>query len=353
MLIFTNRELGDAPDESAFLRRFTPGGTRLAMANVARAPKGAPGTWAVSNVDKDVDDGDSLRALLPVFGGNRPVLVYLHGHQNPPGTLFERCERLRALYPVEVVGFSWVSEGCLPDGSELPGLVAPAPVAGESALMAVTDANRTDDSAQALIRRYRQSKTNAQDSVDALARFLRMVGTARLFANAQPFTLAAHSLGSHFLQYTLEVPGAGESLGTAFNVALLAPCTRASGHPDWLARIRPKNQVFVTFNRSDSVLFGARVADAGQVKLGADPGPERLSAPQVRYIDFSDAAVGVGGHSYFALRRMPKAFTGLFSRILGSAPDLQPGENPSAVYPMGCDSDGLTCHMAASAQPVP
>ena len=118
MLIFTNRTLGAAADESAFERSFTPGSPRLAMANVARAPGGAG--WVVLQGDADVDDGDSLRALLPLFQGSRPVLVYLHGNNNTPAACFERCDRLAALYDVEVIGFSWTSEGFLADGSGLP-----------------------------------------------------------------------------------------------------------------------------------------------------------------------------------------------------------------------------------------
>ena len=351
MLIFTNRTLGAAADESAFERSFTPGSPRLAMANVARAPGGAG--WVVLQGDADVDDGDSLRALLPLFQGSRPVLVYLHGNNNTPAACFERCDRLAALYDVEVIGFSWTSEGFLADGSGLPSLAA-GPAGDETELDGVSTANRTESGIQRKIRRYHQAKINAQDSVDALARFLRMLGTARLFANAQPFSLAAHSLGAHFLQHTLDVAGASESLGAAYNVALLAPCTRASGHKDWLAAIRPKGQTFVAYNKGDSVLFGAFIADGGrQFKLGTDPTGERLQSSAVRYVSFSNASVGFGGHGYFVQDNMPKKFLALFQRIFGSKRDLEPGEAPRKIYPVGCDPDGLTCYMAAPDNPDP
>jgi esterase/lipase superfamily enzyme len=319
---------------------------------VERAPRGANARWAVSQSDDDVDDADSLRALLPLFQGGRPVLVYLHGNNNPPAACFERCARLRDIYDVEVVGFSWASEGHLPDGSELPLL----PAGGdddEFGLQGTSAANRTEPAIQRKIRRYHQAKINAQDSVDALARFFRMLGTARLYANVQPFTLAAHSLGAHFLQYALDVSGAGESVATAHNVALLAPCTRASGHRDWLAKLRPKGQTFVTYNKSDSVLFGAYVADGGQFKLGTDPTSERLQSASVRYISFTNAKVGLGGHGYFVLDPMPKKSLKLFKRIFRSQRDLEPDEYPRQVYPVGCDADGLTCYMAAPDNPDP
>lgn len=343
MLIFTNRALNGAADESAFERSFMPGSTRLALASVERASSGAG--WAVSQHDADVDDDDSLRALLPLFQGNRPVLVYLHGNNNPPAACFKRCDRLAALYGLEMIGFSWASEGFLPDGGPVPKLQA-GPDGDEVDMHSVTKANRTEGGIQRKIRRYHQAKTNAQDSIDALARFFRMLGTARLYANSQPFTVAAHSLGAHFLQYTLDVAGAGESLGTAHNVALLAACTTAVGHKDWLAKVRPKGQTFVTYNSNDSVLYGARIADGNKIKLGADPGGDRLLSSAVRYISFTNARLEFGGHGYFAQDKMPKKFLKLFQRIFGSARDLEPGDLPSRVYPMGCDLDGLTCYMA-------
>jgi hypothetical protein len=229
MLVFSNRATNPAAaDESAFTTRFEPGGTRLAVADVARVA----GRWQLSGVEGDLGDDAALQALVPLFRGRRPLLVYLHGNSNPPAQCFARCHALAARYDLEVVGFSWASEGFLSDGGALPGLAVGTSGGGELDLKGVKASNRTDAGIQSKIRRYHQAKVNAQDSVDALARFLRLLGAARLYANAQPFTLAAHSLGAHLLQYTLEVPGAGESLGTAHNVALLAACTRASGHRD-------------------------------------------------------------------------------------------------------------------------
>lgn len=349
MLIFTNRALAAGADESIFTKTFAPGSSRLALATVERGASGAAARWKVSQPDDDVDDADALRALLPLFQGARPVLVYLHGGNNTPAKCFERCARLASLYDVEVIGFSWASEGSLADGTDLPG-VAGGRAGDESDLGAVTPENRTDAQSQRRIRCYHQAKINAQDSVDALARFLRMVGTARLYANAQPFTLAAHSLGVHFLQYALAVSTAAESLGTAHNVALLAPCARASGHRDWLARVRPKGQVFVTYNKGDNVLFGAYVADGYQLKLGADPTGELLVSGAVRYISFTRAPVGLGGHRYFALDTMPRKSLKLFQRIFRSQADLQHDEYPRQIYPVGCDADGLTCYMGASGQ---
>ncbi len=348
MLIFTNRLTTAAADQSAFTTAFEPGGTRLALADATRVA----GSWRLSALDSDVADDDALRALVPLFQGARPVLVYLHGNNNSPARCFERCNKLAALYDVEVVGFSWPAEGLLSDGSELPGLApgAEGDEGDELDLKAVDASNRTDPGIQRRIRRYHQAQVNAKDSIDALARLLRMLGAARLYANQQPFTLAAHSLGAHLLQNTLEVPGASESLGTAHNVALLAACVRSAGHRQWLGTIQPKGQVFVTFNKGDSVLFGAFIADNRQTKLGTGPGTELLQSASVRYLSFTNAKAGFGGHGYFVNDHMPKKMRKVFARIFGSSRDIEADEYPRLVYPVGCDADGLTCYMA---QPDP
>ena len=345
MLVFTNRATGFAADESAFTTAFTPGATRLAMADVARTQ----GAWRLTGLNGDIGDDDGLHALVPLFQGSRPVLVYLHGNANAPADCFERCRKLGTLYDVEVVGFAWPAEGLMSDGGEVPGL-APAAEGNELDLKAVKKSNRTDPDIQRKIRRYHQAQVNAKDSIDALARFLRMLGAARLYANTQPFTIAAHSLGALFLQYTLQVSGATESIGTAHNVALLAACTRAAGHREWLAGIQPKGQVFVTFNKGDSVLFGAFVADGQQTKLGTEPGPELLQSASVRYVSFTNAKVGFGGHGYFVNDDMPKKMLKVFARIFGSSRDIATDEYPRQVYPVGCDANELTCYMA---QPDP
>jgi esterase/lipase superfamily enzyme len=343
MLIFTNRELEDKSDETAFTARYQPAVDRLGFAQVATD---AAGAWKVSDLHADADDQDSINELLTLFAGPRPVLIQLHGNNNTPASCFARTLLFESIFDLEVVGFSWTSEGYLPDGSKLVGLTGDASGDGTN-LKAVDAANRTDGPIQDMIQRYHQAKTNAKNSIDALARFFRLVGTARLAANAQPFSVAAHSLGCHFLQNALEVSGANESLGTAHNVALLAACVRAAGHRDWVQKLHPEGQVFVTFNNADLVLAGAFFADNGDTKLGANPGSELLESSSMRYIDFTGARNDIAQHDYFVRAGMSGQTRNVLTRIFGSEEDIKTGELPRKVYPVGCDERRLTCFMAA------
>ena len=351
MLVFTNRDLAPDAGASAFQRSFTPGAQRIGVASVSRD---AAGKWSIANIDPDVTERDALDLLLPLFTGPRPLLVYLHGNSNTPPQCFARLLQLEAEYGVEVVGFSWPSEGFLCDGSPLPRLAGGEAPVEELELAAVKPSTRSDADGQQLARRYRQAKTNAEESVDALALFLRTLATARLISNAQPFTLAAHSLGAHLLQYALEVSGASESVATAQNVVLIAPCVRADGHTGWLHQLRPKGRTYVTFNKGDNVLFGAFVADGRkQNKLGTDPGTTLMRGPGFRYISFSNAQVGLGGHRYF-IDGLTGESRRLFGRLFRSEADLQDGEPDRKVYPVGCEGDRSICYMALpdSARPV-
>ncbi len=349
MFVFTNRVPSGSGPAATFTAQFSPGADTLAAATVQRQGSG----HALDDLVPAIGDDEAMQRLVPLFRGTRPVLVYLHGNNNTPGDCFERCSRLAESYDVEVIGFSWPSEGLLSSGVDLPDLPAADPDHPDDegdAMAGITGGNRKEGWAARKIRRYRQAKVNAQDSGDALARFLRLLAAARLYANGQRMTLAAHSLGCHFLQYAIEHEGAAEALAASHNIALLAACCRAEGHAAWVSKLSPKGQTFITYNQGDSVLFGAFIADGSQVKLGTEPG-QRLVHPRVRYVSFSNAPLDFGGHRYFvadAGDKLPKAARRLFERVFRSERDIRDdqGELPRKVYPLGCDPDGSTCYMA-------
>ncbi|MEO7057530.1 MAG: alpha/beta hydrolase [Caldimonas sp.] len=342
MLVFTNRELARKTTPSAFTTRYRPAAETLGFAQLS---KSGCDSWQVGDLHVDASEADAIVALMDIFAGSRPVLVYLHGNNNTPASCFERCALFDAIFDVEVVGFSWPSEGCLPDGSLGVGTTLES-VGDQDNLAFVIPQNRTSGGIQDIVRRYHQSQVNARNSIDALARFLRLVGAACLDAGHQPYSLAVHSLGNFFLQNTLAIAGVDESLGEATNVALLAPCADAAGHRQWLGKIACAGQVFVTFNTADTVLAGARIADNGQPKLGAGPGTDLLETPSTRYIDFTGSSTDLLGHNYFVNGAMTGQKKKVLKRIFSSQRDIQGREIARDIYPVGCDERQLTCLMA-------
>lgn len=353
MLIFTNREFDNAhADERMLTKRYTPLSSLLNSCE-ASSSKEASGHWRVENAQTDLDDKSALAAIGNYLRGEKPVLVFIHGNNNDPNDCFTRCTALEAQFDVAVIGFSWASEGFNPDGSDLSGLVyeKAATDAGDDALADVTKDNLKEGWIHRKARRYGQAKLNAQHSRLALARFLRLVASARLATMQKPFSVAAHSLGCHFLHYATEYEGASESLAVAHNIALIAGCTGAAKHTAWVGKLHPVRKTYITFTNADSVLAAARLID-GDVKLGADPGIDRLPAPKYRYVDFEGAAkMKLGAHRYFVAdpgKRLSKEATKLFTRIFQSQDDLDRNENIKSVYPLRCSPDGATCYMGTS-----
>jgi len=353
MLFFTNRiiDVGKT-NQSAFGTAFRPMDQVLGRATVTGSFDNAgKATWQLSDLhDKEGDDA-MLAVLVTLFQGTRPVLLYIHGNNNTPAKAFYRCQRLQDLYGVDVLGFSWTSEGYLPSGND-PSASDQAQATiddgDENSLEAVKEENVTENWISRKIAHYRQAKANAQDSTRALARFLRLVNIARNYANKQPLTVAVHSLGCHLLQKAIEMEGVQSSLASATNVVLLAACTSRSKHAVWVGKINPISQLFIVYNEGDSVLAGANIVDSGDVKLGVNPGEDLVQSPKARYIDFEGARTGFGGHGYFAARWNKKPNRDarkLFQEIFASRRDFEVGKKPKKIYPVGCNETRTVCYM--------
>ena len=91
------------------------------------------------------------------------------------------------------------------------------------------------------------------------------------------------------------------------------------------------------------------------VKLGTNPGDERLAGPKYRYIDFEGAAkMKVGAHRYFVAdpgKKLSKEANKLFQRVFSSQEDFSADETPRVVYPVGCSENGSVCYMGNSSTP--
>ena len=82
------------------------------------------------------------------------------------------------------------------------------------------------------------------------------------------------------------------------NVVLIAGCSGAAKHSAWVGQIHPLLRVYITYTKADSVLFAATLVD-GDVKVGTDPGRDRLPGPKFRDVDFEATKIKLGAHSYF------------------------------------------------------
>lgn len=353
MLIFTNRLLvTNVSDASALTNAYVPFVDTLNSADVAVA---AGSTWKVTNQQSGLKDVDATGRLITVLNGNQPVLVYLHGNNTSPASCFLRCQQLEEQYGVAVIGYSWTSEGYLPNGQDPSDMDNARPKSDddEDALSNINSKEKLKEGWIARkARRYGQAKLNAQHSKDSLARFLRLVAAARLGTMKQRVSFAAHSLGCHFLHYAINEQDAEAALSAMYNVVLMAGCTGAAKHTGWVGQINPISRVYITYTKADSVLAAAKIID-GDVKLGTTPGAEQLTGSKYRYIDFEAAAkMKIGAHRYFVAdpkKELSKKAKTLFKRIFSSELDFDPStESPKVVYPVGCSADGSVCFMGSA-----
>lgn len=121
MLIFTNRLLNTAStNASALSGAYVPFLEILNSVSVEAATHGTG--WKVGDHQAEHTDATALKKLAEVLNGTKPVLVYLHENNNSPATCFTRCQELETQYGVAVIGYSWTSEGFLPNGEDQAGL---------------------------------------------------------------------------------------------------------------------------------------------------------------------------------------------------------------------------------------
>ena len=349
MLIITNRQpVAGATDGAAFSSKFTIDSPKLsaADANKLTTGEGAAG-WATSNIvagASDQDIADRVSGYLAKAAGlGRRVLVYVHGNGYDFLEGLQRCQALSSEYVgIEVIGFSWPSEGFTP-GSAQTLSDFDRDMAGSDAVNKQINYLNWFKSTK---DRYVQAKKNAESSAVAVTRTLQIINDALAKSGDHKLgTLAIHSLGNHLFWQAVKRESADAFVSAFSNILLLAPCLTSGLQDELLAPLNPAS-VYVTFNKNDWVLAGAQVAD-GDTKLGLNPGTKLSVNPHVRYVNFEGAARGLVGHRYFIdPNDMAVATTKrLFERTFAGEDDLLPGEDVRRVYPFGCDVKRKVCEM--------
>lgn len=361
MLIITNRHpVAGNSSGGAFSSKFTVNSPRLAVADANKVgPGDGAGDWKVGNIVDSASDADIAARLAEHFAAarlhGRRILVNVHGNGYDYLECLTRCHALSSAFVgIEVIGFSWPSEGFAPtkpgeiediDRDMVDGQGANKPAVFRNWIKSKKD-------------RFQQATRNAASSAVALTRTLQLIDAALATPGAgMSATLAVHSLGNQLYLHAVDERGADAVSKRFANIMLLAPCVDARQQKKLLDPLAPKKRVYVTFSKNDWVLAGAQVID-GDIKTGLDPGSGKaLSAnAKVRYVDFAGAARGIANHRYFIDPNdlAVKATRQLFERTFTGEDDLRAGEEERDVYPFQCDSKRKVCFMGkADTEPMP
>jgi esterase/lipase superfamily enzyme len=359
MLIITNRKPNLSPTSQdsgrAFSSKFAAGQPTLSIVNAFNSSVDTENPqWTTENTIIDAADAQ-IKKRISEFGRaaaaqGRSVLVYIHGNNNDFAKMLQRCHFLSQTYEhIEVIGFSWPSEGFPP---------------GIDSRLSAHEVDMGDDDGVANEKmyknwfaekrdRYLQATRNAHASAAALGRCLALFGALKSSDTNTVLSIAAHSLGNELLRKTTARRGINSDLSSFCNVVLAAPAVDATLQASFLNPLSPQKRVFVTFNKNDWVLAGASVVD-GDTKLGTNPTstPNLSSNEKVRYVDFEGAASGAG-HRYFLegsrldMKRKErfKVAKRFFDRTLSRFDDILIGESEGKIYPLRCSSNGKFCYM--------
>lgn len=274
MYIVTNRNLQpDQPPERRFGRFFNelgPAELRLAEVTIQN------GSWQVDILPDEVThEGQQMYASEAAFLKTQQKMcttstncvVFCHGFNTDFQSAVEAAYRLQDTYNLEVVLFTWPSDGRGPFS-------------------------------------YRDDKREAVQSVYAFDRCLEKMDAYlkkyRDRACGQKFSIALHSMGSYILKHLLKSSiYQGETL-LFDNIIMMSADVNAKGHAEWVDRIRVRTRLFITINEDDFALA------ASSAKGGADQ-LERLghslwglNSVKAKYLNFTDAQSVGRAHNYFS-----------------------------------------------------
>ncbi|NKI36450.1 alpha/beta hydrolase [Wenzhouxiangella sp. XN79A] len=247
----------------------------------------------------------AARLIPKLRESGRNLVLFIHGYNTTIEDALNRARRMEQVYDVEVLVFSWPSNG-----------------GGDSALEELHG-----------VASYLSDKSDARESVGALDRALWRMNALlqdlnagvfdaardharasrpdsrdeerRLLANylrehACPFniSLIAHSMGNYLYKKLLTSSSERLSCACTFdNVILKAADTNHHDHAEWVQRIRARKRVYILINQDDSALglSNLKIGEAQKPRLGATIAQQ--NAHNAAYIDLTGTLDRE--HSYF------------------------------------------------------
>jgi hypothetical protein len=247
--------------------------------------------------------------LLPIVNPRRAdpnsrrkgkdVLLFVHGFNNTPEEILDRCDGLAKTYGVEVIAFSWPSNG-----------------GGVKGVASYLDDKRD---AQASVGAFDRVIAKARDMID-LARNIFMAEFERELDNNValsgeerrerralevekhcPFrvSMMLHSMGNYLLERTLKSTALHGNLLVFDNILMAAADVNSPGHASWLEQIQIRNRLYVTINEDDNALRASRLKGGDEQLARLGHSRRNLDASNATYVDFTDASYVASSHSYF------------------------------------------------------
>lgn len=241
-----------------------------------------------------------LKARQKRIKSRAPALAFfVHGYNNNVAAVLDRARQFEELYGVEVVAFTWPS-----DGGGVAGVLS-YKSDKRDALLSVGAFDR------AIIKLDEYVKAMNADRVARIeSEATRAHGNdaeswdetfARSMAQECPFTLnlILHSMGNYIFKHYL---GSSTYSGQRLvfdNVVMAAADTNNEDHAGWVDRIQCRRRIYITINENDSALQASRMKAGEEQKARLGHWPYGLTSQRAVYVDFTQTE-GVGdSHAYF------------------------------------------------------
>ena len=273
MYVVTNRNLqpNEAP-ENRFGKKFNEvDPSELRLAEVAKVD----GSWQLKILsDRETYQGQEIFASEAAFlktqkrmcDNSTNCLVFCHGYNTDFKGALEAAWTIQEIYHLEVVLFSWPSDG-----------------------------EQTS---------YRSDKREASQSVYALDRFFEKLDDyLKKYRNrhcGQKISFAMHSMGAYLLEHLLKSSiYEGETL-LFDNIIMMSADVNNQDHVNWVDRIKFLNRLFITINEDDFALAFSELkgGDEQEARLGNTV--RNLNSNNATYLNFTDAQFVGNAHNYFS-----------------------------------------------------
>lgn len=214
---------------------------------------------------------------------DKDVLIFVHGFGYYISNVMEVSYKLRDIYNLNVICFSWASN--------------------------IRDKNKGTE--------FETAKINIEKSIPAFCQFIESYQAYKdSTLNSVKTTLLLHSLGNYFMQKVIEDSLYQHFKPTLFdNIILNAAAVNAKKHKHWIEKMDFQKRIYVTSNKNDFMLRGARFLQHA-TQLGVKTkNPLANNAIYVNFtkaIGFTFSIIKRRGHNYF-LDMAPKENSYIFN----------------------------------------
>ena len=242
-----------------------------------------------------------IAAALADPDNPRHIVFFVHGFNNALQDVVERCDLLSKTYGVEVVAFSWPSNGggvrgvasYLDDKRDAQASVVAFDRALDKARQLLLDLRAT--AIDAIIEdagRVRGARVNSE-------RFRERVSAKAEADCPVRSTLMLHSMGNYLLERTLKSGALRGSLPLFDNIAMCAADVNNATHAEWIDRLQPRSRLYVTINEDDGALRASRLKGGDEQLARLGHWINGLDSSQAVYVDFTGARQVGSSHAYF------------------------------------------------------